>query len=83
MTIDMTMSPSGCGRGSTATTVPETGAWTGAETGAGLSPIFWPIFTWSPFFTNGWQGAPICWAMGMTNWAGGVMTVTGICGAFI
>ena len=28
-----------------AMTLPETGEWIGAETGAGLSPIFWPIST--------------------------------------
>ena len=33
--------------------MPETGEWIGAETGAGLSPIFWPIVTTSPFFTRG------------------------------
>ena len=31
--------------GSTATTLPETEEWTGADTGAGLSPTTWPILT--------------------------------------
>ena len=82
MTTDMIMSPRGWGLGSTATTVPETEACTGAETGAALSPIFWYIFTVSPFFTSGVQGAPICCAMGITTWGGGAITVTGTSGNF-
>ena len=75
-------SPRGWGLGSTATTVPETEAWTGAETGAWASPIFWYIFTVSPFFTSGVQGAPMCCAMGITTCFGGVITVTGTSGDF-
>ena len=78
----MIISPRGWGLGSTATTVPDTEAWTGAETGAGFSPIFWYMFTWSPFFTKGVQGAPMCCAMGMTTCCGGAITVTGISGCF-
>ena len=40
ITIAGTMSPSGWGLGSMAITLPETVAWMGAETGAGLSAIF-------------------------------------------
>ena len=83
MTTDMMLSPRGWGRGSTAMTLPETEAWTGAETGAGFSPIFWPIFTRSPFCTRGLQGAPMCWIMGITTWGGGAMTVTGMSGLFM
>ena len=30
-----------------------------------------------------WQGAPMCVCIGTTTSLGGVMTVTGICGAFM
>ena len=39
MTTDIIISPRGWGLGSIATTLPETEEWTGAETGAGFSPI--------------------------------------------
>ena len=83
MTTAVIRSPRGWGLGSTATTLPETEAWTGAEKGAGFSPIFWYIFTVSPTLTRGLQGAPMCCAMGMTTCLGGAITVTGVWGDFM
>ena len=51
--------PPGCGRGSTATTVPETDACTGAQSPS-PSPSFCPSVTRSPTRTSGLQGAPMC-----------------------
>ena len=71
MTTLITGTPLKWGRGSTAVTVPEMLAWTGAETKAGASPTFCPTSTWSPTATQGVQGAPMCMDMGITTWAGG------------
>ena len=77
ITTDITMSPSMWRRGSTATTLPETEACTGAEIGASVAPMSWPIFTVSPTLTTGWFGAPMCWTIGSTTSLGGAMGRTG------
>ncbi len=71
ITTLMTGTPEKWMRFSTADTVPETLAWTGAETKAGASPTFCPTVTWSPTDTQGVQGAPMCRDMGITTRAGG------------
>ena len=71
MTTLSTLVPLKWGRGSTATTVPDTLAWMGADTKATASPISCPMFTWSPTATTGLQGAPMCRDMGITTCAGG------------
>ena len=45
MTTLITGTPLKWMRGSTAATLPDTLAWTGAETKAGASPTFWPTVT--------------------------------------
>ena len=57
--------------GSTATTLPDMLAWTGAETKAAGSPTRWPTVTVSPTATQGWHGAPMCMDIGITTRAGG------------
>ena len=74
----MTMSPSMCRLGSTAMTLPETEACTGADTGASFVPMSCPIFTVSPTETMGLLGAPICWIIGSTTTLGGEMVRTGV-----
>jgi len=75
MTTARVARPRGWGRSSTATTLPDTLAWTGAETnrlgleGSG-SPTTWPIRTASFFFTVGAHGTPMCCDMGSTTSAG-------------
>ena len=70
MTTLVTRLPMELSLGSMATTLPETEAWIGAETGRSESPIFWPRRTSSPTETIGVQGAPMCWDMGMTTCGG-------------
>ena len=77
ITTDTTMSPSMCLLGSTATTLPDTEAWTGAEIGASLAPMSCPIFTVSPTLTVGWLGAPMCCIIGSTTSLGGAIVRTG------
>ena len=71
MTTLITGTPLKCILGSTAATVPDTLAWTAADTAAVASPTFCPTVTWSPTATQGWQGAPMCMDMGTTTRAGG------------
>ena len=71
MTTLITGTPEKWSRGSTADTVPDTLAWTGAETKAGASPTICPTVTLSPTATQGLQGAPMCRDMGITTRAGG------------
>ena len=62
-----TQPPVGPMRGSTAATVPATGAWTFAEMKPLRSPMSWPLATASPFLTRHFAGAPRCWLMETTS----------------
>ncbi len=64
-------------------TVPETEACMGALTYPSLSPTICPRYTWSPFFTTGLQGAPICCCMGSITRSGGGMVFDGSAQVFL
>jgi hypothetical protein len=73
----MTFTPVKWRRGSTATTSPEMGEWTGALTNASASPSFCPAATLSPLATMLLQGAPVCWWRWTTTSAGAAIVSIG------
>ena len=77
MTIQSTLLPVGLKCFSSAFTVPDTDAYTGADTKPPASAIFWPFNTWSPFFTAAMAGAPMCWDSGYTRSPCGSTSVIG------
>ena len=64
-------------------TVPETEEWIGTETYASLSATLVPTYTWSPFFTQGTHGAPMCCVMGSVISSGGGITRVSVCAVFL
>ena len=62
--------PSGVGAASMRSTVPEVGAWTGAEIIPAGSASRWPPPTVSPALTTGTAGAPRCCESEIVNSGG-------------
>ena len=64
-------------------TVPEMEAWTGEETKPSASAMRCPIFTYSPTFTSGRAGVPMCMDMGMVTDFGQSMMTAGRSAVFL
>ena len=66
----------------TSLTVPETPEWISAPTKPLARPTTVPTFTVSPFFTATSHGAPMCWLIGSTIFAGSGITCVALPAVF-